>query len=103
MTETKPAGEDVTLEKLAKDFRIVMQDAEALLKAGIGEAGDRAREARVRLAASLESAKANFHKVDEKAAAGAEAADKVIREHPYQSIGVAFGLGLLIGVLVTRR
>ena len=35
--------------------------------------------------------------------AGAKAADKTIRDHPYESIGVAFGLGLLIGVLVTRK
>ena len=34
---------------------------------------------------------------------GAKATDKVIREHPYQSIGVAFGIGVLIGVLVTRK
>jgi ElaB/YqjD/DUF883 family membrane-anchored ribosome-binding protein len=27
----------------------------------------------------------------------------VIRDHPYESIGVAFGLGLLIGVLVARK
>ena len=40
---------------------------------------------------------------EEKAREGARATDKVIREHPYQSIGLAFGLGLLIGVLVTRK
>jgi len=34
---------------------------------------------------------------------GAKATDKVIREHPYESIGVAFGVGLLIGVLATRK
>ena len=33
----------------------------------------------------------------------AKAADRVIREHPYQTIGLAFGLGLLIGVLARRR
>jgi ElaB/YqjD/DUF883 family membrane-anchored ribosome-binding protein len=41
--------------------------------------------------------------VEERAMEGARATDRVIREHPYQSIGVAFGIGLLIGVLVTRR
>ena len=33
----------------------------------------------------------------------AKVADKTIREHPYESVGVAFGVGLLIGVLVGRR
>jgi ElaB/YqjD/DUF883 family membrane-anchored ribosome-binding protein len=33
----------------------------------------------------------------------AKATDRVIREHPYESIGAAFGVGLLLGLLVTRR
>ena len=45
--------------------------------------------------------------VEEKTVAGAKVADKTIREHPYESIGVAagvaFGLGLLIGVLAGRK
>jgi len=103
MTETEPTGQNVTLDKLVQDFKVVMQDAENLLKASASETGERAREARTRLAASLESARANLQKAKEKAVAGAEAADQAIREHPYQSIGVAFGVGLLLGVLVTRR
>ena len=41
--------------------------------------------------------------MEEKAVAGAKATDKVIRDHPYESLGVAFGLRLLVGVLVTRK
>jgi len=37
------------------------------------------------------------------AKAAAKKADTVIREHPYESLGVAFGVGLVIGVLVGRR
>ncbi|HXJ58523.1 MAG TPA: DUF883 family protein [Verrucomicrobiae bacterium] len=103
MTEVENPEQEVTMGKLVQDFKVVMHDAESLLKASAGELGERAREARVRLAASLESARANFQKVEERAVEGARATDRVIREHPYQSIGVAFGIGLLIGVLVTRR
>jgi ElaB/YqjD/DUF883 family membrane-anchored ribosome-binding protein len=106
MTEadTGDTGEqEVTMSKLVQDFRVVMRDAESLLKASAGELGEKAREARTRLAASLEGAKANFQKLEDRAVASAKVTDKVIREHPYQSIGVAFGVGLLIGVLVTRR
>ena len=56
-----------------------------------------------RLSQTLESAKVACRRLEEKAIEGAKATDKVIREHPYQSIGVAFGIGLLIGVLVTRK
>jgi ElaB/YqjD/DUF883 family membrane-anchored ribosome-binding protein len=35
--------------------------------------------------------------------AGARATDKAIRDYPYSSLGVAFGLGLLIGLLAARK
>jgi len=103
MTDTETTEQEVTMGKLVEDFKVVVQDAESLLKASAGELGEKAKEARVRLTASLQGAKVHFHKLEEKAIAGAKVTDQVIREHPYQSIGVAFGVGLLIGVLVTRR
>lgn len=103
MNDAETTEQEVTLRKLVDDFKVVVHDAESLLKASAGELGEKAREARTRLAASLEGAKASFHQVEDKAVAGAKATDKVIREHPYQSLGIAFGVGLLIGVLVTRR
>jgi ElaB/YqjD/DUF883 family membrane-anchored ribosome-binding protein len=47
--------------------------------------------------------KAMIQRAEEKAVERAKAADRIIRDHPYQTIGVAFGLGLLIGVLAVRR
>lgn len=103
MDESESSHNEVTMRKLVQDFKVVVQDAESLAKATAGDLGEKAREARNRLAASLESAKVSFHKLEEKAIAGAKATDKVIREHPYESLGVAFGVGLLVGVLVGRK
>jgi ElaB/YqjD/DUF883 family membrane-anchored ribosome-binding protein len=103
MTDAESAEQEVTMGKLVQDFKVVIHDAESLLKASAGELGEKAREARVRLAASLEGAKASFYKIEESAVAGAKATDKIIREHPYQSVGIAFGAGLLVGLLVARR
>lgn len=103
MSDANATEQDVTMDKLVQDFKVVMRDAESLLKASAGDLGEKAREARARLTASLESARGSFYKVEEKAIAGAKATDQVIREHPYESIGIAFGVGLLIGVLVTRK
>jgi ElaB/YqjD/DUF883 family membrane-anchored ribosome-binding protein len=80
-----------------------MHDAEELLKATAGEAGEKAKELRKRLGVALESAKETCGHLQEKTVEVAKATDKVIREHPYESVGVAFGIGLLIGVLVGRR
>jgi|SRR5579871_2369946 len=90
-------------EKLVHDFKTLAHDAEALLKATASDVGDQAKEARAKLQGALESARDSIERVEEKVAAGAKAADKTIREHPYESMGIAFGVGLLIGVLVTRK
>jgi ElaB/YqjD/DUF883 family membrane-anchored ribosome-binding protein len=39
----------------------------------------------------------------QKARERALVADKVVRDHPYQTIGIAVGLGVLIGMLVRRQ
>lgn len=90
-------------QKLLRDLRQVVHDGEEVLRAGAGEMGEKGAAARAKLAAALESAKETGRKLQEKTIVGAKATDKVIREHPYQSIGIAFGVGLLIGVLVNRK
>ena len=90
-------------ERLTGDLKTVVRDAEELMKATGGQTGEKVSEVRSRLAAAVESAKATCQRLEEKAVAAAKATDHVIREHPYESIGVAFGLGLLIGVLVSRK
>lgn len=55
------------------------------------------------LAATMETAKETCERLQDKTVKAAKAADHVIRGHAYESMGVAFGLGLLIGVLVGRR
>jgi ElaB/YqjD/DUF883 family membrane-anchored ribosome-binding protein len=94
---------EANMEKIMTDLKVLTRDAEALMHATAGQAGEKVSELRQRLSAALESAKATCHRLEEKAIASAKAADKAIREHPYESIGVAFGIGLLIGVLVGRR
>lgn len=94
---------EANMGKLVEDLRLLSHDAEAMLQATAGQAGEKMTEIRGRLSATLDAAKATYRRVEEKAIAGAKVTDKTIREHPYESIGVAFGVGLLIGVLVGRR
>ena len=90
-------------QRLSSDLKLVMRDAEDLLKATAGEAGEKIKEVRGRLSTALQSAKVNCEKLQDKTVEAAKATDQVIREHPYESLGVAFGVGLLLGVLVGRR
>jgi len=89
--------------RLRQDLRLIIRDAEDLLKTTAGAAGDKAGEVRRRLANTLESAKATCGRLQDKTVQAAKASDRVIRAHPYESLGVALGAGLLIGVLVARR
>src|SRR5437667_12051601 len=102
-TTMEANDEKVTRQKLVNDLRVVVRDAEELMKATASDLGEKAREARVKLAATLESAKATCKKLEEKTIASAKAADRVIRDHPYHSVGIAFGIGLLVGVMVNRK
>jgi ElaB/YqjD/DUF883 family membrane-anchored ribosome-binding protein len=95
--------EPVNRDKLVQDLKTVLHDAEELIKATAGEFNDATKEARQRLAATVESARTSLNDLEDKAIASARATDKLIREHPYPSIGVAVGLGLVLGLLVNRR
>jgi ElaB/YqjD/DUF883 family membrane-anchored ribosome-binding protein len=67
------------------------------------ERGDNEKhELRPKLEAATEKAKEVCKRLQEETVAAAKATDKVVREHPYQAIGIAFGVGLLIGVLAMR-
>lgn len=97
----------IARERVQADLENLTRDAEELLKATAGDVSEKASAARTRVAAALERAKTTCVNLQEQAVttakAAAKKADVVIREHPYESIGIAFGGGLLIGVLVTRK
>jgi ElaB/YqjD/DUF883 family membrane-anchored ribosome-binding protein len=81
----------------------LVEDAQALLTATAHVAEEKVAEARKRLEAAIEKAKATWESVQESALAGAKATDRVIRENPYRSLGVALGVGAIIGYLLSRR
>jgi ElaB/YqjD/DUF883 family membrane-anchored ribosome-binding protein len=102
--ETRSAQEiEASTEALLNDLKAVVEDGEELLKTGADQLTDRGRAAREKLAAALEIAKETRRKLQVQATAGAKATDQLIREYPYHSIGIAFGLGMLIGILANRK
>ena len=60
-------------------------------------------ELRAKLEATTEKAKEVCERLQEQTVVAAKAADEAVHEHPYQAIGIAFGVGLLFGVLAARR
>ena len=87
----------------SNDMGTLAEDARALIAATADVAGEKVGEARERLAAALERSKEIYGCVREKAVEGAKAADEAVHDHPYEAIGIAFGVGALIGFLAARR
>ncbi|MCF7669244.1 MAG: DUF883 family protein [Verrucomicrobia bacterium] len=103
-TETTNMTEDRDLkERLVKDLNEVVTDAEDLLKATKEGLSEKAAEAREKLLTTVEHAKRTCSDIEGKARYTIESTDKAIRENPYRTIGFAFGIGLLIGILVNRK
>ena len=85
------------------DMSTLAEDARDLMTATADVAGDKVAEARKRLAAALERAKEIAGRVREKAVDCAKATDEAMHEHPYQAIGIAVGVGALLGYLAACR
>ncbi len=94
-------------EKLMADLKTVLADAEALLAATSGDASAGIAELRAKVQATLSRAKDGLLEAQgaaiDKAKAAAKATDGYVHEHPWKSIGVAAGVGLLLGMLIGRR
>jgi ElaB/YqjD/DUF883 family membrane-anchored ribosome-binding protein len=88
---------------LRNDAQTLTEDAKALLEATSEITDVKVAEARKRLNSAIESSKLTFGRLKDKATESAQLADQTIRSHPYQSIAIAFGIGALLGFLVSRR
>lgn len=98
---------EVSTDKLLEDLRTVVEDAEALLKATAGQAGERVQEARLRAEASVRQARERIGSLEDDLAARTRAAvrdaDRYVRDNPWQVLGVAAGAAFLIGFLAGRK
>lgn len=94
-------------QRLAKDLRAVVEDAEALLRQAVQGAGQGYGDARARLEQTLKSARSELSALEGALADGVyqagRAADHYVHRHPWESIGIGAGIGVLVGLLLGRR
>lgn len=94
-------------DKLMSDLRAVIADSEELLRLSANQVGEGVSELRGRVQARLLEAKARLAHLQELAVAKAKAAghatDEFVHENPWKSIGIAAGVGLVVGLLIGRR
>ena len=87
---------DASSDKLMKDLKAVVNDAEDLLKATAGQGGEQIARIRARAEESVRTARARIKDV------GGEL-DEQVRENPWTAVGIAAGIGLVLGVLLARK
>ena len=94
-------------EKLLRDLQTVVEDAEALMHATAAQTGERVDGIRARAQESLKRAKARLMEAEgealEHVREAAATADEYVHENPWQAVGVATGVGILLGLLISRR
>ena len=93
--------------QLMEDLRVVVEDAEALLKATAGQAGERVEQARHRAEESVRAARERLSdlegEVKLRAREAARTTDRYVHENPWGAIGMAAGVGFILGLLSGRR
>ncbi|RJX33189.1 MAG: DUF883 domain-containing protein [Oxalobacter sp.] len=94
-------------DKLMADLRVVVRDAEELLTQAGSQAGEGFKAAKAKMEASLKAAKEELEYVESiainKAKQVAHTTDDYVKTHPWQSVGMAAAIGVILGFLVSRK
>ena len=100
-------ADQISASQLIDDLTAVIRDAEGLLRATAAQTGDRVEEIRARAEESVRHAKARLAGIEEQALERARElagdADQYVRGNPWQAVGIAAGIGLLLGLFMSRR
>lgn len=104
------ASGDVSKEKLMEDLRVVVADAEELLRATAGQAGEKLSEkmstTRERIQENLAAAKVRLIAAEDAVVAKTKQAVKVtdeyVHENPWKSVGIGTAVGVIVGMLISR-
>jgi ElaB/YqjD/DUF883 family membrane-anchored ribosome-binding protein len=94
-------------EALVKDFADVLTEADALLKQASKESGEKASDLRAQVETKLRTAKLKLQDLQDdafdRAKAAARATDDYVHDNPWQAIGAAAAIGVLVGLMLNRR
>jgi len=96
-----------TKDKLVTDFRVVIADAEELLRMTANQAGDKVADLRLRVQDHLATARVKLAETEaaivDQTKAVARATDDYVHDNPWRSIGIGAGIGFIVGLLIGRR
>ena len=95
---------EATKDQLIEEFNAVVAETAQLLKSVANAGGEKAGAVRASVEQNLAIAKDRLRNLQQAATentqAAAQATDKYVHEHPWQAIGIAAGLSVLVGVVI---
>ncbi|HQR12349.1 MAG TPA: DUF883 family protein [Casimicrobiaceae bacterium] len=98
---------ETTRDQIVDQFSSVISEAESLLSKATHETGEKARDLRSQAEARLLTAKLKLQELQgqavDRAKEAARATDDYVHENPWQAIGVAAAVGMIVGLLISRR
>lgn len=101
------AGAKDAREKLMDDMKNVIEEAESWLADSAAHSGEQLREVKEKFDATLQTAKSDLLKIEASALArtklAAKATDAYVQEHPWQSLGLGAAIGVVFGLLISRK
>ena len=100
-------GETTSRDRLVSDLKTLVADAEELLRATASQAGDKIGVARQKIEQSLIEGKKALADAEknlvQKSKEAADVADDYVRENPWNAVGIAAGVGLVLGLLIRGK
>lgn len=106
MSQTNTVSQ-ASKEKLVADMKVVIADAEEILKSTADVAGEKMANIRSKIETRLKDAKVRLEDAEaalvDKTKACARATDDFVHDQPWKAVGVAAVVGLALGVLIGRR
>ena len=92
----------VEADSTSVELKALLHEAEQALSNTADSAGEKFDELRGRLREALDSGKYSLENIKAEAVRRGKQADQMVRDNPYYAIGIAAGVGALIGILVSR-
>lgn len=97
----------VTRDKLIADLKVLAADADALVRATAGQAGEKVTAARAKAEEALKGVRSRLSELEGQVRGcgreAAQSADKFVHDQPWTAVGIAAGLGIMMGMLLGRR
>ena len=94
-------------QQLVSDIKSVISDAEDMLGATADQTGEKIASLRARIEVRLRDARLRLTEAEDllvtKTKAAARATDDYVHESPWAAVGIAAGVGVLVGLIISRR